>query len=637
MTQYTNHLILLIKRLGIAFLAFTICRILFYSFNNIHFSDVSIDLFFYGIRFDIVAIAFIYSPLILLHLIPLPFKNFKWFYSLATITFYTLNTLAIAINLIDVAYFDFTLKRTTTDFFGMVGTGDDFFKLLPHYIIDFWYNYLLFAGLLIISWFLNKKFCRSNKEHQSFDKKDYLFQSIIFIVFSTLTIFGMRGGFQYKPIDIVNAGQYAKAQNIPIVLNTPFTIIKTILVNNIESITYYSDEKVEEIYTPKTIINGNGYHKGKNVVLVILESFAKEYVGGFNKGKGYTPFIDSLLNESYVFTNAYANGSRSIEALPCLLAGIPQLMAEPYVLSNYAGNQIQGFPEILKEDGYNTSFYHGGANGTMGFNGFVGVAGIDNYFGLNEYPFQEKDYDGLWGIFDEPYLQYFASELNNKQEPFFSSVFTVSSHHPYTIPKGYTGKFPKGTLPLHETIGYTDFALKRFFKTAQKMPWFKNTIFVFTADHSSQSNTPIYKTRLGRFAVPVFIYDPSNNLQGENPNIFQHIDISPTILGLISSDKKIISFGNNALSNNDKFAIQYVNSTYQIATEENFLIFDGEKTSDFYNLKTDSLLTNNLLGKLTTKQKVEKDKLENKLKAIIQQYNNRLINNQLSTSNQQHH
>ncbi|MDB4534563.1 LTA synthase family protein, partial [Vicingaceae bacterium] len=552
----------------------------------------------------------IYSPLILLHLIPLPFKNFKWFYSLATITFYTLNTLAIAINLIDVAYFDFTLKRTTTDFFGMVGTGDDFFKLLPHYIIDFWYNYLLFAGLLIISWFLNKKFCQSNKEHHSFDKKDYLFQSIIFIVFSTLTIFGMRGGFQYKPIDIVNAGQYAKAQNIPIVLNTPFTIIKTIFVNNIESITYYSDEKVEEIYTPKTIINGNGYHKGKNVVLVILESFAKEYVGGFNKGKGYTPFIDSLLNESYVFTNAYANGSRSIEALPCLLAGIPQLMAEPYVLSNYAGNQIQGFPEILKEDGYNTSFYHGGANGTMGFNGFVGVAGIDNYFGLNEYPFQENDYDGLWGIFDEPYLQYFASELNNKQEPFFSSVFTVSSHHPYTIPKGYTGKFPKGTLPLHETIGYTDFALKRFFKTAQKMPWFKNTIFVFTADHSSQSNTPIYKTRLGRFAVPVFIYDPSNNLKGENPNIFQHIDISPTILGLISSDKKIISFGNNALNNNDKFAIQYVNSTYQIATEENFLIFDGEKTSDFYNLKTDSLLTNNLLGKLTTKQKVKKDKLD---------------------------
>ena len=158
MTQYSNHLILLSKKLGIAFLAFTLCRIFFYSFNSIHFSDVSLSLFFYGIRFDIVAIAFIYSPLILLHLIPAPFKNLQGYNKLLNITFYTLNTIAIAVNLIDVAYFDFTLKRTTADFFGMVGTGNDFFKLLPHYIIDFWYNYLLFALLLFISWFLNKRF-----------------------------------------------------------------------------------------------------------------------------------------------------------------------------------------------------------------------------------------------------------------------------------------------------------------------------------------------------------------------------------------------------------------------------------------------------------------------------------------------
>ncbi len=637
MTQYANHLILLIKRLGIAFLAFTLCRILFYSFNSVHFSDVSVDLFFYGIRFDIVAIAFIYAPLILLHLIPFPFKNYNWFQKILTITFYTVNTLAVAINLIDVAYFDFTLKRTTTDFFGMIGTGDDFFKLLPHYIIDFWYNYILFAILLFISWLLNKKFCKSDRMFYSFRTKDYIFQSIIFITFSTLTVFGMRGGFQYKPIDIVNAGQYAKAQNIPIVLNTPFTIIKTMLIDNIETITYFSDEEVEAIYTPKTLIKENGTHKGNNVVLIILESFAKEYVGGFNDGDGYTPFIDSLLNKSYVFTNAYSNGSRSIEALPCILAGVPQLMAEPYVLSNYAGNQIQGFPELLKKEGYNTSFYHGGANGTMGFNGFVGVAGIDNYFGLDEYPSKEKDYDGLWGIFDEPYLQYFASELSTKQEPFFSSIFTVSSHHPYTIPKEHVSKFPKGDLPLHETVGYTDYALKRFFETAKKMPWFNNTLFVFTADHSAQSNSPKYKTRLERYAVPIFIFDPSGNLKGENKTLFQHIDISPTILSLVGSNNKIISFGNNGLNNKTKFAVQYVNGTYQITTNDHFLIFDGENTSNFYDLKMDSLLVNDLIEKMTSEQKIEKDNTENLLKGIIQQYNNRLINNQLSTSNKQNH
>ena len=274
----------------------------------------------------------------------------------------------------------------------------------------------------------------------------------------------------------------------------------------------------------------------------------------------------------------------------------------------------------------------------MGFNGFVGVAGIDNYFGLNEYPTKEKDYDGLWGIFDEPYFQYFAAELNAKKEPFLSAIFSVSSHHPYTIPKAHTGKFPKGDLPLHETVGYTDYSLERFFETAKTMDWFTNTLFVFTADHSAQSNKAKYKTRIGRYAVPLFIFDPTGELKGENTNVFQHIDISPTVLDLVSKDNKMISFGNNAFNNKDKFAVQYVNGTYQIATAENFLIYDGEKTIGFYHLKTDTLLANNLaLNTMTEEQEQDKSTLEIKLKSIIQQYNNRLINNQLSTSNKQSH
>lgn len=638
MNQNTNHLILLIKRLGIAFIAFTICRILFFSFNTVHFSGVTLDLFLYGIRFDTVSIAYFYTPLILLHIHPFPFKNYKWYDNLLTVTFYFSTTLVIALNLIDVAYFDFTLKRTTGDFFGMVGTGDDFFKLLPNYIIDFWYNYLLFAGVLLLSGFLNKRYCKSNKNFYSFTIKDYSVQTLIFILFSALTLLGMRGGFQYRPINIVNAGQYASAQNVSIVLNTPFTIIKTLFIHQIEPITYFDETEIESIYTPKTSIEENKTHQGKNVVLLILESFAKEYVGGYNTGKGYTPFIDSLLKESYVFTNAYANGSRSIEALPCILAGIPQLMLEPYVLSTYAGNKIQGFPEVLKKEGYNTSFYHGGANGTMGFNGFVGNAGIDHYFGLNEYPTKEQDYDGFWGIFDEPYLQYFATELNNKKEPFFSSIFTVSSHHPYAIPKAHIDNFPKGDLPLHETVGYTDFSLKRFFDTAKKMPWFNHTLFIFTADHSTHSKSIKYNTRLGRYAVPFFIYDPTGNLKGENTTLFQHIDISPTVLDLVGSKNEIISFGNNAFNENDKFAIQYINGTYQITTKSHFLIYDGEKTTGFFNLLNDPLLEKNYtLQQLDPQDELEKDQLEKKLKAIIQQYNNRLINNQLSTSNKKSH
>jgi phosphoglycerol transferase MdoB-like AlkP superfamily enzyme len=632
MNSYFSHLLLLIKRIGILFFIFSLCRVLFYALNYQHFNAVSLSLFFYGLRFDLVSVTYLYLPLIFLHIIPFPFRSKKWYGLVLSITFYLLTIIATAVNLIDVAYFDFTLKRTTSDFFSMVSTGSDFFTLLPHYIIDFWYNYILFFALLFIAWFLNKKLNTNKTSYQRYTLKSYFIHSLIFIFFAGFSLVGMRGGFQYTPIAIINAGQYAEAQNIPIVLNTPFTIIKTILIDKIEPVTYFSSDEIESVYSPVSTSTEKGKFQGKNVVLIILESFAKEYVGAYNNGIGYTPFVDSLMNESYVFTNAYANGSRSIEALPCILAGIPQLMAEPYVLSNYAGNQLQGFPALLKKEGYNTSFYHGGANGTMGFNGFVGVAGIDNYFGLDEYPSQKKDYDGCWGIFDEPYLQYFANELNTKKEPFFSSLFTVSSHHPYTIPEQHIDKFPKGDLPLHETVGYTDYALQRFFNAAKKMRWFNNTIFVFTADHSTQSNNLKYKTRLGRYAVPLFIYDPTGNLKGEHTKLIQHADISPTILGLVGRANKIISFGNDAFSEKAKFAVQYINGSYQLTTKDHFIIFDGEKITNYYALKTDSLLENNLL-----KESKLKTKDERLIKGIIQQYNNRLINNQLSISNIKSH
>ena len=140
MGSYLSPLKLLIKKLGIAFLIFSLCRILFYLFNYNHFSGVPISLFFYGVRFDIVAISFLFSPLVILQLIPFSFRNYKWYDKILAISFYVPNTIVIILNLIDVAYFDFSLKRTTFDFFGMISTGNDFINLLPHYIIDFWYD-----------------------------------------------------------------------------------------------------------------------------------------------------------------------------------------------------------------------------------------------------------------------------------------------------------------------------------------------------------------------------------------------------------------------------------------------------------------------------------------------------------------
>lgn len=635
-STYFSHLLILLKKLSVAFLIFTLCRILFYIFNSHHFSDISLSLFIYGIRFDAISIAYLFSPLIILQLLPIPFKNSKGYLLTLSFLFYLGNSIGIILNLVDLAYFDFTFKRSTTDFFSMIGAdgGEDFMKILPHYVIDYWYDYVILIVLVYLSYFLHNKIIKKRIPKFIFQLKDYAIHSLILIVFLGLTVIAMRGGLQYRPIDIVNAGQYAKTKNIPIVLNTPFTIIKTLFDEKLKPIHYFTEEELKTIYTPVTSLKGNNILKGRNVVLIILESFAKEYVGGFNNGKGYTPFIDSLLKESYSFTNAYSNGLRSIQALPSILSGLPPLSNSNFVGSLYAGNKLDALPNQLKNVGYNTSFYHGAANGTMRFNGFTSSIGIDHYYGLNEYPeeLKETDHDGFWGIFDEPYMQYYAHELNQKPTPFFSTIFSISSHHPYTIPKKYINKFPKGTLPLHETVGYTDYSLKQFFNTAKKMDWFKNTLFVFTADHSAYSNSPIYNNNLNLYAIPVFFYDPSGKIKGVHNDYFQQTDISPTILDLVGVNDTIISFGNNAFNEDEKFVINFISDTYQISMGDYFLQFSNNETIGFYYIATDSLLQENLITKLISMPKhlKAKEHLEQKLKAIIQQYNNRLINNNLS-------
>lgn len=623
-----SYLISLAKKVALAFLVFSCCRLLFFLFNYTSFSSsISFDVFFYGLRFDYVAISYLFSPFIVLSTLPFGLNQHAIYRLITKIFFHIGNTLGIILNLIDVGYYSFSLKRSTADLIQFLGIGNDLGNMLPTYIKDYWYLFLILIFLIIVTEFLYRKFDQYTPI-KSFSIKSFSFQLVAFVIIDSLIIIGVRGGIQLRPIDIVNAANYTTPKNIPIVLNTPFCIIKTVFNDTLSEVFFYNEKKLSSIYNPELLIKSTAKPSKKNVVIIILESFAKEYVGFLNQGKGYTPFLDSLMQNSYVFTNAYSSGNRSIESLPSIFAGIPPLMNTPYTLSNYTANKIDGLPAILKLRGYNTSFYHGGANGTMGFSGFSASAGITNYYGKDEYPTPEKDDDGAWGISDEPYLQYFANELSSKKQPFFSAIFTLSSHHPYNVPKKYSTQFKEGELPIHKTIAYTDYALKQFFITAKKSTWFNNTLFVFTSDHSSEAINPFYSTIIGRNAIPIFIYDPTGEIKGKNENYFQHTDITPTILNLLGVNTSILSFGNNAFSDSPKHLVGYSGNTYFLAKDEYVFLFDGEHSSGLYHLKQDSLMKNNLLD--STHYQNTKTTLEMQLKAIIQQYNNRLINNQTS-------
>jgi phosphoglycerol transferase MdoB-like AlkP superfamily enzyme len=633
-----NYYTGLILKLLAVLILFTICRLLFYAFNHNFFSfsgpQEFLLVFLSGIRFDLVALSIVNAPFIVFSLFPVILREKSWYRAVLSFLYISLNALALLANLIDFVYFPYTLKRTTADVFDFIsiGGGGDFLRLLPSYISDFWYLIVIWVIFILILFGLNKRYSVAVAE--TGNKLIFFLKNTLYLALGlVLGVIASRGGVQLRPIGIISAGESASARNIPLVLNTPFTIIRTIGADQIEYKEYFNDEsQLKSIYYPIHQYHSNADSLRKcNVVILILEGFSRESMSyenrcGIADYKGYTPFLDSLATQSLLFDQAYANGKKSIEGIPAILASLPNLMEKPYITSQYGGNSINSIASLLKPYGYHSAFFHGGTNGTMQFDAFASMAGFDQYFGRNEYN-NEKDFDGNWGIWDEPFLQYTVQKMSSFKQPFVSCIFTLSSHHPYSIPLQYKGRFSKGKLEIHESIGYADYALNRFFQSVKHTDWFKNTIFVITADHSSATWSEYYSSCLGNLSIPILYYTPNDSLQGIRQTVTQQIDILPSVLDMIRYPKPFFSFGESVFNQNARhFNICYFNNIYQFVYQDLLIQFNGEKVTAVFKYREDPLLKQNLLNDGKTDSRA----VENLLKAFLQTYFSRIKNNQLT-------
>ena len=629
--QMKNRYTLLLQRVLMLFALYTFCRVLFYFFNFSYFSDLSfasvLKLFFFGLRFDAAAIVISNLLFIALHFYPFSHFYHKIYQGALRILFLFVNTIAVLLNLIDIAFVRFEGKRATSDAIRVMGFGDDFVNTVPRMIIDYWY---LLALLIALVYLLNKLYSRI-KITLTEPASGFLFSSlsgeiVLASIAFGLTFIGFRGGIQYRPINIMTASRYASGKETSLLLNTPFTIIKTLGKNTLEPIRYFSDEEANRISPVIHHPDSDKVFRPLNVVIIIVESLGKEYMGLLNNNVGYTPFLDSLIGKSIVFPNAFANGKRSIEGIPCIIAGIPALMDEPYITSAYNGNKISSIANALKKKGYQNLFFHGGTNGTMGFDNFSRQAGYDSYFGRKEYN-NDADFDGNWGIFDEPFLQYAIQKLNETKQPFEATVFTLSSHHPYQVPEKYKDKFRKGTLPIHESIAYTDYSLMKFFETASKSAWYDSTLFVITGDHTAISETPFYQTRVGMYALPIIFFQPKDAISAIRYETTSQIDITPGVLDYLHYDEPFFSFGTSMFDSlNEHASVSYLNSTYQLISGGYALVMDTATVHSLYQFSTDSLLSHNLKDSMPELQAT----MVRKLKAMIQHYNTALMNNKMA-------
>ena len=615
---------------------FTLCRIGFFLFNFKMFPGLTTSQFFTilrgGLTFDISAVVYINMLFILLHIIPLEVRYNDVYQSILKYIYYITNGFAIAMNGMDFVYYRFVDKRATADVFKTFEHDTNNIKVFFRFLIDYW-PAALFTFFI---WFLMVYLYRKVKVEKpgSVNRIGYYSVNALMIpLVITLVIGAARGGYKHstRPITISNAARYVdNPRDVAIVLNTPFSIFRTLGKKALVKYKFFDDEKLTRLYNPHYIPDNSKPFTSDNVVIIIIESFAREYIGSLNPGleggkyEGYTPFIDSLIKVSLTFDVSIANGKKSIDAIPSVLASVPSLET-PYVISHYANNQINGLADLLKKKGYYSAFFHGAPNGSMGFDSFTKMAGFDDYFGLNQYP-DKSDFDGIWGVWDEPFLKFFASKLNSFKQPFLASIFTVSSHHPFKVPEKYTGKFKKGPAPILEVIGYTDFALKNFFHEVSLSPWFKNTLFVITADHTNESVHKEFQNNFGAYCVPIIFFKPGSDLKGFKLRIAQQIDIMPTILSYLNFDEPYIAFGNNLLDDTyESYAFNTNGSTYNLYMKDHILEMIDNKPVGLYNYKNDLFLENSLIGK---DPELESQMVE-KLKAIIQTYNNRLIDNNM--------
>lgn len=620
LNTYFSQLLLLVKRLLLVYIAYFVCRLLFYLFNRSLFSDTGfgelllIDLF--ALRFDTFSILVGNSLFILLSILPINAFYKPSFQKTLLWLFVITNSVFILFNLIDIAYFPYIKKRSTSDLFNQMGGQTDLSTLLPQYLKDFWYLLVILIIMIGLLLYFYKKIEVKSRTYSYEGKNKFQLTGALVICLGIIVI-GLRGGVQIIPIDIVDAGKYTRAQNVSLVLNSPFTIIKSFEKKELPLL----DLEIKDADAICTTVHHfkNDTMQKPNIVVIMMESCAKEYTK-LGKVKSYTPFLDSLMDHSLTFTNAWANGHKSIEGIPAILSSMPTLMEDPFINSNYAANFYPSFANILKPEGYTSAFFHGGTNGTMNFDSYAAQCGYDNYFGRKEYG-NDDDFDGSWGIWDEPFLIYTVKKMSEMKQPFHSSIFTLSSHHPYKVPEKYKDKFPKGHLEIHESIGYADFALRCFFNEAKKQPWYSNTLFVLVADHSSISDHPFFRNNVGQFTIPALFFKPDNSLKGTYSKIFQQTDILPSVLDLIGYNKPFFSFGKSFSDTTNRYAVYYTDSRHYFISDSVVMDVVDYKINNAFIYLRDSTLKQALI----TVYPFENEKRYSK--AYLQVYNSRLINN----------
>lgn len=628
-----NDGIVLLQRLALVYAALMVVRGLFWFFNRNLIDPIKggevFSLLRGSLMFDTVSVLYLNLIFIVLSLLPFRFRANRGYQKALFILFMVFNGLGLLIAFGDVFYYPYKQSRMVLGDFALVQEGN-FMLLIGDFVKDFWYGFLLYFALLA-GLYYGYRAIRFRSSAIASAKRYYAVNAgwfVFGVAFSFFLIRGATFSAASYPLQMSDAFLYTNnPTHTSLVLSNPYCIIRTINKSNKVPQLHYFDKEVAESYLSVTHqpsgSTAMAIDRKTNVFIIILESFGKAHIkplsDQFRPGQeSYTPFLDSIISESYLFSNTFQNGYRSMDALPAIWASIPSFK-EPFLFLPNSVAEYHALPDCMNEMGYHTAFLHGAVSESMGFVSFGHNVGVKEFHSREDYEAErgEGDFDGKWGIWDHKFLPYVAEKVDKMPKPFFSTLFTLSSHHPFAVPPGMEGKFKEGTLPIHRAIRYSDWALEQFFASIKDKEWFHNTLFIITADHASGADSEKFRKPPHNYSIPMLFYYPGKKWKGNDPKIMQHMDVMPTLLGMLGYDKPFFAFGNDHFSNDvEHFAINYCNGAFNFTTDSFYYQFNEKELLVKSDYRKDPLWKQNLKDRPGVKDEMS----VKRMKAFLQQY-----------------
>lgn len=431
-----------------------------------------------------------------------------------------------------------------------------------------------------------------------------------FVLLALVTVIFIRGGFQLKPLGVSHAFLSANEAMGNLSLNGVFTTFQALydfsrtgggVAANVDLTPKERADTLKTIIGPDEELLNQNYPlyrrfahpdsraKGMNVVLIIMESWTAKYLAAYGGKTSGGPFFDKLADESLLLDNCFANAQRTFEGTLAVMGSFPTW--NPII----AGGGGLSFQTRLKPIGsvfaamdYDTLFIHGGEADSMGFHKLIRRLGFSRHISLDDFPRSRKTYDGIWGVYDEAMFERANLEYSRMKQPFFSVIMSLSSHLPFRLPSGDFDKYSRFPSPKSDflnSMGYSDYALSRFFELAKKSDYYDNTLFVITADHTARyfANHNMRES----YQIPCLFHAPRVGLTGRLDTLASQFDLIPTILDLVGSTEPYTAWGKSIFGLGPRAAILPRDSQSRVYVSGGYMLLaDMRKVYGLYSMAT---------------------------------------------------